>query len=139
MVQLLNGDTLQLGNVESSRDFTFVRDTARGMIMASIEKNAVGETINIGSGGDIKIKDLAYLIAELLGKREMVSIKLDESRLRPYDVNRLFCDPSKAKRILGWAPTVPIKDGLKTTLDWVKSNPIEYRGPYREQPKVLKK
>ena len=136
MIQLLNSDTLQLGNVESSRDFTFVSDTSRGMVMASVEKKAVGETINIGSGGDITIKDLAYLIAELLNKKDKIKIKLDESRLRPYDVTRLFCDPSKAKRILGWEPSIPIREGLKTTLDWVKNNPIEYKGPYREQPKV---
>ena len=87
--QLLNGaNILHLGNVESSRDFTYVSDTARGMLLALSSKKVTGETINVGSGYDIKIRELAYLIAEIMGKD--IEIKSNSERYRPFDVNRLF-------------------------------------------------
>jgi len=139
MTQLLHGNTVHLGNIDSSRDFTYVSDTAKGMILASIKKKAVGETINIGSGGDITIRDLVYLIADLLNKKNKTTIKHDGTRLRPYDVNRLFCDHSKAKRLLEWEPTVPIKEGLMTTLNWIKNNPSEFKVPFKGWPRYFKK
>ena len=88
VIQLLNGNsTLVLGNIESSRDFTYVEDTARGIILALCSDKVIGETLNLGVGDDIKIGDLSFLIAELLGQQ--IKIELDSSRLRPFDVNRL--------------------------------------------------
>lgn len=130
IIQLLHGDIVKLGNVDSSRDFTFVSDTVRGMIVASIEGKAVGETINLGSGEDIKIKDLVYSIAELMGKGDKVKINHDRSRLRPYDVDRLVCDRTKAKKLLGWEPQVSLREGLKMTIDWIKNNPVEFKEPF---------
>ena len=62
ILQLLSKNVVQLGNVDSSRDFTYVSDTARGIIMASTSKEAVGETINLGSGKDIKVCDLVFSV-----------------------------------------------------------------------------
>lgn len=130
IIQLLHGDIVKLGNVDSSRDFTFVSDTARGIIMASTEGKAVGETINLGSGEDMKIKDLVYSTAELMGKGDKVKINHDRSRLRPYDVDRLVCNRSKAKKLLGWEPQVSMREGLKMTIDWIKNNPVEFKEPF---------
>ena len=129
-LQLLSAnDHIQLGNIESSRDFTYVSDTARGIILASIYKNAVGETINLGSGREIKIRDLVRLMAKLLGKR--VKIKRDPTRLRPYDVERLLCDSTKAKQILKWQPQVSLEEGLKRTIEWVANNSVRFKGPFK--------
>ena len=130
IIQLLHGDVVNLGNVDSSRDFTYVSDTVRGMIAASTEGKAVGETINLGSGEDIKIKDLVYSIAELMEKGDKVKINHDRSRFRPYDVDRLVCDRSKAKKLLGWEPQVSLREGLKITIDWIKNNPVEFKEPF---------
>ncbi|GAI52834.1 unnamed protein product, partial [marine sediment metagenome] len=78
VTQLLNGDQLRLGNINASRDFTYVSDTARAIILALTEQKAVGETINIGSGKEVKIGDLARLIANLMNKK--VQIEQDKSR-----------------------------------------------------------
>ena len=130
ILQLLgHGDNIQLGNVESSRDFTYVEDTARGIILAACEKKAVGETINIGSGSEIKIKNLVFLIAKLMGKR--LKIIEDSTRFRPYDVERLLCDYTKAKKILGWEPQVSLEEGLQRTIEWVANNPIRFKGPFK--------
>jgi len=125
----MQNDRISLGNVESSRDFTYVTDTARGIILALIQKNAVGETINIGSGREVKIKDLVFLVAELLGKQ--VSIEVDSTRFRPCDVERLICDNTKAQKILGWQPKIPLEEGLKLTYEWMKKNHVGFKVPFK--------
>jgi nucleoside-diphosphate-sugar epimerase len=134
IVQLLrNNASISLGNIDSSRDFTYVSDTARGIILAAISDATVGETINLGSGKDIKIKDLAYLIASLMDRK--IRIMQDNSRLRPYDVTRLVCDSSKAKQLLKWQPKVSLEDGLKIVINWLKTKPEIVRNwiPYTER------
>lgn len=129
-LQLLSAnDHVQLGNVESSRDLTYVEDTARGIIMALTNKNAIGETINLGSCREIKILDLVFLMAKLLGKQ--VKVKRDSTRFRPYDVERLVCDYTKAKKILGWEPQVSLEEGLKRTIEWIANNPVKFKGPFK--------
>ena len=129
ILQLLNGNgTLHLGNVESSRDFTFVSDTARGIILTLSENRAIGETINLGRSVDIKIKDLAFLIAKLMGKE--INIGTDHARLRPFDVERLYCSNRKAEKLLGWKPMVSIEDGLKLTIDWIKKEGLSFKDPF---------
>lgn len=130
VLQLLNGNrVLHLGNVESSRDFTYVTDTARGILLALSEEKAVGETINLGRGEDIKIKDLAFLIAELMGKK--IEIETDTARFRPYDVERLYCSNKKAEKLLGWKPKVSVEDGLSMTIDWIKKNGVCFKDPFK--------
>lgn len=130
ILQLLNGDmVLHLGNVESSRDFTYVTDTARGILLSLVEKKAIGETINIGSGSDIKIKDLAFLIADLMGKE--IEIETDVTRIRPFDVERLCCSNKKAEKFIGWKPEVSLDDGLKITIDWIKENGVHFKDPFK--------
>jgi len=120
---------IQLGNIEASRDFTYVTDIARGILMALQSKCAIGETINLGSGKSIKIRDLVFLMAKLVGKK--VKIEQDKTRFRPYDVECLLCDNRKAKKILGWAPQVTMEEGLKKTINWIVNNPITFKGPFR--------
>ncbi len=130
---LAKNNPLKLGNIESSRDFTYVEDTARAIIMASTNKNAIGETLNIGSGRDVKIRDLALLMAKLLGQQ--VTIKTDSTRFRPFDVNRLYCNADKAKKLLGWAPKISLEDGLRKTIDWITNNPVKFTAPFKGWPK----
>ena len=128
--QIMNEKTtLNLGNIESKRDFTFVSDTARGMINAIVAENIDGETINVGSNREISIKTIVETISKLLDKN--IEIKIDSSRLRPFDVNNLVCDYTKAKELLGWSPQVSLEDGLQTTIDWVKQNGINIKQPFR--------
>lgn len=136
ITQLLRGDRVCLGNVESSRDFTYVGDTAKGIILALTEEKAIGETINICSGSDIKIGDLACLIARLMGKN--IQLEQDESRFRPYDVERLLGDYTKAKKLLGWEPKIPPEEGIRRTIEWIKSNPIEFKEPFKGWPRAMR-
>jgi dTDP-glucose 4,6-dehydratase len=128
--QLLNGvKELSLGNINATRDFTFVSDTVNGFLKAANEKKAIGEIINIGSRSEIKMQTLAEKIIKISGKN--VKIKIDESRLRPNDVNRLICDNKKAKKLLKWNPTISMDEGLKITYDWSKKNKVDFNAPFK--------
>lgn len=128
--QLLNGTSeLSLGNINATRDFTFVADTATALLKAATEKKAIGEIINIGSGTEIRIQDLVHKLAKIAGKK--IKIKIDESRLRPYDVDRLVCNSTKAQKLLKWKPNISIDAGLKITYDWAKKNRVTFNAPFK--------
>jgi nucleoside-diphosphate-sugar epimerase len=129
MNQILSGATeLSLGNVNATRDFTFVSDTANALLKATSEKKAIGEIINVGSGTETRIQDLAHRIAKIVGIK--IKIKTDESRLRPYDVNRLVCNNMKARKLLKWTPKVSLDEGLKFTFEWAKKNKVAFNAPF---------
>jgi nucleoside-diphosphate-sugar epimerase len=120
--------------VDASRDFTFVADTAHGIILAAASESARGETINLGSGTSVTIRELVKEISALMD-RDPVAIAFDQTRLRPWDVEKLECDYTKAKRILGWEPKIPLREGLLETIKWLKANPVRLRQPFRGWPK----
>ena len=129
MSQLLKGTKeLTLGNVNTSRDFTFVQDTADGILRCIDNKKAIGEIINIGSGTEISILNLAKKILKISKKK--IPIKYDESRERPYDVNRLICDNKKANKLLKWKPKVSMLDGLTRSYEWAKKNKVVFNAPF---------
>ncbi len=106
------------GDGSQSRDFTFVSDTARGILLAGEHPEAVGETINIGTGTDVTIADLAKLVATETGKPD-AAIVHDEAR--PGDVYRLIADVSRARALLGFEPRVSMSDGLQQLLQWYRA------------------
>lgn len=116
---------LSLGAVRPTRDFTFVEDTVRGFIRVLEEPAAIGQVINIGSNFEISVGELAQLIAETMASD--ISVETDPQRLRPQasEVERLWADNSKAKRLLDWEPRYGGRDGLRRglqqTIDWFAS------------------
>jgi dTDP-glucose 4,6-dehydratase len=129
MNQLLNGNReLMLGNIDATRDFTYVSDTADAIICSLDSKNAIGEIINVGSGNEISISDLAFKISKIAKKK--IRIKYDESRERPYDVNRLICNNKKALKLLGWKPKISMDQGLKKLFQWAINNPTTFQSSF---------
>jgi len=126
ITQLLHSNTIQLGNLTPTRDFTYIEDTVEAFTKTIKENKIFGETINIGSNFEISIKDISNLIAEILGKD--IKIKEDKSRIRPKEseVNRLLASTEKAKKILKWQPKYSglegFKRGLKKTISWFKNH-----------------
>jgi nucleoside-diphosphate-sugar epimerase len=116
-----------LGNLSPRRDFTFAADTAAGMAEVGCCDAAVGEVVNLGSGKDIAVGELATLIMELLGKE--ANLAVDEERVRPVasEVDRLLADASKARRLAKWEPVVPLREGLERTIAWIASHRDRYR------------
>ena len=127
VTQALTEPKICLGNLAPTRDLNYVSDTVAGFIKAAETPNAVGEVINLGSGTDISIGDLAALILQLLGKD--IPIVTDNERIRPEnsEVERLCGDSSKARKLLGWTPRYSLAEGLKPTIEWIRENNERYR------------
>lgn len=106
------------GDGTQTRDFTFVGDTAGGILAAGLSDSSVGETINLGSGKEIQVRELANTIAQVLGRPDADITHVEP---RPGDVRRLLADSSKAKRLLGFQPSVALRDGLTLVRDWYES------------------
>ncbi len=121
MLRCLAGKPMVIfGDGKQTRDFTFVSDTAAGIIAAGLSDSSVGETINLGSGKEIEIKILAEMIAEVLGQSG-ADIRYTEPR--PGDVIRLLSDSSRANQLLQFKPTVALRDGLIRLRDWYATHP----------------
>lgn len=116
-----------MGSGTPTRDFNFVSDTVEGFIKIAESENSIGQEINIGSGCEISIGELAGKIVSLLGKG--VRLVKDEKRVRPEksEVERLLADNSKARELLGWCPRVNLDAGLKTTIEWIRGHPDFYK------------
>jgi NAD dependent epimerase/dehydratase len=127
IVQALQSNRIRLGNLKSTRDLTYVTDTARGFIAASVAPGIDGETIQIGSQEEHSIGELAEAIAKILRKK--LTIVPDEVRRRPEasEVQRLFASNQKAKRLMNWAPEVGLRDGLERTVRWFRGRRDLYK------------
>ena len=126
--QAVSEPELHLGNLEPTRDFSYVLDTVEGFIQVAECPDAVGQVINIGSGREISIGGLARLILELVGRREL-PIVCDDLRIRPdrSEVERLWADIGKAQGTLGWSPQHTLEEGLVQTIEWMRNNLGKYR------------
>lgn len=103
------------GDGTQTRDFTYVSDSARGIILAGTKPAAVGRTINLGSGFELTINDLATTVAEITGRPD-AAIVHDEPR--PGDVLRLSADLSQARSVLDYEARIPLAEGLRQLLTW---------------------
>ena len=111
---------IKLGDLSPTRDFNFVKDICIGFIVLAKCDKAIGKEVNIGSGTEISINELAELIINILGVS--ASVVSDEHRFRPKnsEVERLVCDSSLLSQLTGWKPEVTIKEGIVKTIEWFK-------------------
>ena len=125
--QCLAGQPVRLGGLSPTRDFTYVSDTVSGFMLAAQAAAVVGETINLGVGREISIGDLAATIIELTGCG--LEIETEPKRQRPEasEVERLLSNNSRARDLLGWQPTVSLRDGLSKTISWLRENQDKFR------------
>ncbi len=121
ITQALTKDTIRLGALSPTRDFTHVSDIVSGFIRSAESPRSVGEVINAGTGFEISIGDLVSKICSLTGKN--IQVISEEYRKRPdkSEVDRLCADNRKAKELLGWQPQISLEDGLKQTIDWTSA------------------
>lgn len=126
MLRAMAGQPLLVfGDGEQTRDFTYVEDTARGILAAGHAADAIGRTINLGSGAEVTINVLAGMISNLVaGGRAEVRYEPP----RPGDVLRLIADAREAEIRLGFAPQVSLQDGLNALHAWYlmeRHSPVE--------------
>lgn len=115
IVQAVKQKKVEIWNSEPTRDFTFVTDTVDAFIKAA-ESNFVGGPINIGSGREIKVVEIAKMITEKLDAKLITLNKPVSGSMR------LSCNNSLGKKAIGWEPRIKFEDGLNDTIDWLIKN-----------------
>ncbi len=119
LLRALSGKPLIVhGDGEQTRDFTFVADTAAGIIACALADNTIGETINLGSGAEVTINALAELVRKVTGRNQ---VTVEHGADRPGDVRRLIADIAKARRLIDFKTSVGLEPGLRKLLDWYRS------------------
>jgi len=120
-------DEIRLGSLTPTRDFVFCKDTARGFIELSKCDAAIGREVNIATGKEISIGELAETMIRLI--RPGAKIVCEEQRLRPEksEVNRLLGDNTLLKTLTGFVPQTPIEEGLRITAEWIREHLDTYK------------
>ena len=120
-------DKIKLGSLDPVRDFTYVKDTARGYIAIAQSKNTIGKVTNIGTGKAVTIGELAHAIINIIGGNKQIIT--DKQRIRPKnsEVMKLLCNNTKAKERANWEPRYSLEDGLKETIDFVRNHQDLYK------------
>src|SRR3990172_8939633 len=128
ITQILQGEKkLSLGNLHPTRDLTFVKDTVYGFLEIAKSKSLYGEITNIGMAEEISVKDLVEKIIFLMNQKVQIAIEYERIRPEKSEVERLFCDNSKLKKLTNWKPQYNLDKGLSETIDWLKSNISFYK------------
>ena len=109
------GDGLQ------TRDFTYVDDTARGIVRASEVDSTVGTAVNIARGVEISIKELARRVAAACGRSDLEPL-LEEAR--PADVRRHHAATGKAEKLMGYRARIDLEEGVERYLAWIKERGV---------------
>ena len=106
------------GDGEQTRDFIYVKDTVRGLIMAYENENSRGQIMNLGSGKDISMNHLLQEICDYMGYQG----EWEHHESRTSDVRKLCADITKARKLIGFEPEMLFEKGIRETLDWYMNN-----------------
>lgn len=120
-------DEILLGSTTPTRDFLYVEDTVGGLMRCGAVAGIEGGVINLGTGTEISVADVAGLVLEQLGVDK--PIRFADERVRPSrsEVQRLRADLAKAQELLEWMPSVPLDEGLRRTIEWLTSSLVAYK------------
>jgi UDP-glucose 4-epimerase len=103
------------GDGTQTRDYNYVSDTARGVLLAGLRDEAIGRTINIGSGYETTVNDLAREVTAI-ATGEKISVNYESPR--PGDIERMCADGTKAWELLGYKPKISLREGLLRLKEW---------------------
>jgi dTDP-glucose 4,6-dehydratase len=138
ITQALNDEPLTIhGDGHASRDWLYVDDDAEAIeavIGADLDR-VVGEVINVATGVDISVSEIADLVLDVLGKPESLKLNVEE---RPGQVDRHVGSTEKAERLLGWRARTAFEDGLERTVAWYRENEAWWRSPERRPAHTLR-
>jgi len=124
---ILNKNEIILGNLNPTRDLTYVEDTCSGFVEIYKSDRLFGEATNIGMNEEISIKNLVNKLSILIGYKGVV--KTENKRIRPEqsEVDRLKCDNSRLLKHTNWIPEYNLEKGLLKTISWIKSNSTYFK------------
>jgi len=127
ITQVLSFDSISLGSLYPTRDFLYVEDTVDGFIKMAESPLTIGEVVNVGTGIEISIGDLAKKIMLIIGKEAQIVSKNDRIRPLASEVKRLVADNTKARKLTGWEPKISLDEGLDRTIKWVSKSLDRYK------------
>lgn len=121
IMQLLDGDNVRLGNIQTVRDMLYVDDTVAAFV-AMMDNFTAGEVVHVGTGYGVNVAKIVEIVGEILGRTP--KIMYDGDRVRPdaSEVAQLICDPRKAAETIKWSAKVSLVEGLQRTCDWFREN-----------------
>jgi NAD dependent epimerase/dehydratase len=126
--QLLSGSReIELGNLEPTRDFTFVEDTASGILAIGREKSFVGKAVNIGTGQKVSIGELARKLIQLCGSSAQIKLAPDRIRPETSEVVNLQSKNELLLKTTNWKPQHTLDQGLEKTVQWLRENLPRYK------------
>jgi UDP-glucose 4-epimerase len=118
--RLLEGEPIEIwGDGEQQRDFTYVDDAVDAFLQTAASKQSVGRVFNLGGDEHISLGSLATLLVELCGGGKVRIVPFPAAR-KAIDIGDYYADYSAIRDALGWAPKVPLRDGLARTLDFYR-------------------
>ena len=122
---LVQGTPFEVWDGEQCRDFTYVDDVIEAFLAAGTSDEAVGRIFNVGGAGPISLRDLAELLIELNEGGEYV-LRAYPQEYKRIDIGDYYSDDSLIRSILGWEPRVPLRDGLRRTLEFYREQLEHY-------------
>jgi dTDP-glucose 4,6-dehydratase len=128
ITQALRDEPLTVhGDGHASRDWLYVDDDAEAIeaVIAADIDDIAGEVVNVATGLDISVSEIADAVLEVLGKPASLKSFVDE---RPGQVDRHIGSTEKAERLLGWRARTSFQDGLARTVEWYRDNDGWWRG-----------
>ena len=128
IVRALRKEELAMTQARQTREFNYVSDLADGFIAAATSAGVEGEIINIGGGEEISMRDVATKILDLMGNP--IEAKFGALPERPTEIMRMYCDSSKARERLGWAPRHTLEEGLAKTIEWYRRELEDPASPF---------
>ena len=124
--RVVEGEELQVfGDGRQIRDFNYVDDAAEALLLAAADPAANGQVYNLGGDEPISLLDLARLMIEINGSGGYRAVPFPEER-RAIDIGDYRGDYGKIQRALGWRPAVPLREGLRRTLEFYRRNREHY-------------
>lgn len=112
----MEGRTVELSAGTQTRDFCHVDDIVHGLLLAAVTDDAPSTPINLGTGVEHSVADVATLVLRLLG--DPVDLRVGAKSPRPFEAPRMVADPTLAETCLGWTPAYSLDDGLRNTIAW---------------------
>jgi NAD dependent epimerase/dehydratase len=125
--QALKGGSIQIGSINTLRDFTFVADTVDAFVRLAIADVPPGIVLNSGTGQATSIAEVIRRVGMLLGC-ELAVVQSDQ-RMRPArsEVDQLIACPGMAESLIGWQAATNLDDGLKIVIDFIAGHPEMYK------------
>jgi UDP-glucose 4-epimerase len=126
MKLLIENKPFEVWEGNQLRDFTYVDDAVQALLMAAGSDKVNGQVFNLGGDCVISLKDLAELLIELNRKGEY-SVRFFPSERKRIDIGDSYANFDRIRSVLGWSPTVPLREGLAKTLEFYRKHLEHYR------------